>query len=116
MARLRLDGFVSIDASPNDRHPKDNRPTLMTKPLHSPGNRLVVNAEAPEGHIEAELLNVDGFVIDGYSREDCDPFSGDSLAHTFTWKGNGDIGGCLPARIRFYMERAKLYALQIPEG
>ena len=116
LATLRLDGFVSIDSPPNDRHPKNNPATLMTKPLYSPGNRLVVNAETYEGQIETELVNMDGFVIDGYSREDCDPFRGDSPAHTFTWKGNADIGQCLPARIRFYMEKAKLYALQVPKA
>ncbi len=115
LAKLRLDGFVSIDAPPNTRHPKSSPATLMTKPLYSPGNRLVINAEAPEGSIEAELLSVDGVVIDGYSREDCDSFRGDSPAHTVTWKGRGDIGEGIPVRIRFYMEKAKLYALQIPK-
>ena len=113
LAKLRLDGFVSIDAF--DRTAKNRAPTLMTKPLYSPGNRLVVNADASEGFIDAELLNVDGYVIDGFSREDCDTFQGDSPEHTFSWKGNPDIGGCMPARIRFTMKSAKLYALQIPK-
>lgn len=78
-------------------------------------NRLVVNAKTAKKHIEAELLNVDGYVIEGYSREDCDPFADGSLTLTFTWRGKPEISGCLPVRIRFYTEHAKLYALQIPE-
>ena len=124
IATLRLDGFVSIDAYPNEHkkkrvmeEPSKNfPPTLLTKPLHSPGNRLVVNVDASKGFIEAELLDVNGYVMDGFSSEDCDTFEGDSLAHTFTWKGNSDIGGRLPARVRFTLNNTKLYALQIPKG
>jgi hypothetical protein len=74
----------------------------------------VVNVESSGGSLEAELISVDGHVVKGHSRKDCDSFSGDSLAHTFTWKGNADIGNLLPVRIRFYLEKTKLYALQIP--
>jgi len=115
LAKLRLDGFVSLDAFENKHRTKNYPPTLMTKPLYSPGNRLVVNVDASRGFIEAELLNVDGHVIDGYSREDCDTFSGDSLAHTLSWKGNSDIRACIPFRIRFTMDNAKLYSLQSPK-
>ncbi len=123
LAKLRLDGFVSIDAYPNKHKQeraiqqpgKNYPPTLLTKPLASPGNRLVVNVDAAEGFVAAELLDVNGYVIDGFSVEDCDTFRGDSLAHTISWRGNPDIGGCLPARIRFAMNNVKLYALQIPK-
>jgi hypothetical protein len=116
LATLRLDGFASIESPANDRHPKNNPPTLTTKPLFSPGNRLTVNAYAAGGSIGAELISVDGHVIPGYSAQECDTFTGDSLAHTFTWNGNPDVGACLPARIRFYLERARLYALQLPRA
>jgi hypothetical protein len=116
LATLRLDGFASIESPANDRHPKNNPPTLTTKPLFSPGNRLTVNAYAGDGSIGAELISVDGHVIPGYSAQECDTFTGDSLAHTFTWNGNPDVGACLPARIRFYLERARLYALQLPRA
>ena len=116
LAKLRLDGFVSIDAFENKHRTKNYPPTLLTKPLYSPGNRLVVNADASKGFIEAELLNVDGYPVEGYSSEDCDTFRGDSLAHTFTWRGNSDIGAHLPVRVRFTMNNAKLYALRIPKA
>ena len=115
IATLRLDGFVSMDTFENKHRTKNYPPTLMTRPLYSPGNRLVVNADARDGFIDAELLDVDGYPIEGYSSEDCDTFEGDSLAHTFTWNGNADIGGHLPARIRFTLNNTKLYALRIPK-
>ena len=116
IATLRLDGFVSMDTFENKHRTKNYPPMLMTKPLFSPGNRLVVNVDARDGFIDAELLDVDGYPIEGYSSEDCDTFKGDSLAHTFTWKGNPDIGGRLPARVRFTLNNTKLYALQIPKA
>ncbi len=116
LAKLRVDGFASIDAFENTHRTKNYPPTLLTKPLYSHGNRLEVNVDASKGFIEAELLNVDGFPIEGYSNDECDTFKGDSLAHTFTWKGRSDIGGHLPVRVRFTMNNSKLYALQIPKG
>ena len=117
LAKLRIDGFVSMDAAEMEEYykPHGYQVSLLTKPLYSPGNRLVVNVDASEGYIEAELLDLDGNVIKGYSREDCDTFRGDSVNHVFTWNGNPDISGKLPARIRFYMKKARLYALQIPK-
>ncbi len=120
LAKLRLDGFVSIDAFDNDHKnkaaEKNYPPTLLTRPLYSTGNRLVVNAavQGEGGFVEAELLTLDGYVIEGFGRQDCDSFSGDSLAHTFSWQGREDIGSHLPVRVRFYMDKAKLYALQMP--
>ena len=116
LAKLRVDGFASIDAFENTHRTKNYPPTLLTKPLYSHGNRLEVNVDASKGFIEAELLSVDGYPIEGYSNEDCDTFKGDSLAHTFMWNGKSDIGAHLPVRVRFTMNNSKLYALQIPKG
>jgi hypothetical protein len=53
---------------------------LLTKPLWSPGNRLVINTVA-KGHLNAELLDLDGRTIQGFGRRHCDPFTGDHAAH-----------------------------------
>ena len=111
LATLRRDGFVSLDAPP----PQQGIPpesTLLTKPLWSTGSRLVVNADA-KGYINAELTDPGGRVLPGFGHADCDAFTGDSLRHTFTWKGREDISGCFPLRIRFRMHDAQLYALQV---
>ena len=111
LATLRRDGFVSLDAPP----PQEGIPpesTLLTKPLWSTGSRLVVNAAA-NGYINAELTDPDGRVIPGFGHTDCEPFTGDSLGHTFTWKGREDISACFPLRIRFRMRDASLYSLSV---
>jgi hypothetical protein len=121
LATMRLDGFVSMDDY--------NTPgTLTTRPLSSNGDRLVVNARAPEvafdgqgpkphGSLRAEVLDSGGRVIDGYSVDDCDPFTGDDLRHVVTWKGrprlprlDGD-----PFRLRFHLSNAALYSFQVAD-
>jgi len=87
--------------------------TLLTKPLWSTGNRLVINAETNE-YITVELTDPDGRVFPGFGQAGCDPFTGDSVRHTVTWKGRDDIGGLFPLRIRFRMRDARLYSLQTP--
>ena len=123
VATLRLDGFVSLEAPKQrlnaamgmtgrtDAFGSVPEATLLTKPLWSKGNRLIVNAEAA-GHITAELTEPDGRVITGFGHRDCDTFTGDSLRHTFSWRGRTDIGSLFPLRVRFRMIDARLYSLQ----
>ena len=127
MATLRLDGFVSLDAprvilnsatgmtgKSGGAADREAEATLLTRPLWSTGNRLMVNTETA-GHINAELTDPDGRVLNGFGHDDCDTFQGDSLRHTFSWRGREDIGGLFPLRIRFRMIDSRLYSLQIPK-
>ncbi len=117
LATLRLDGFVSLDGIKRKGEQSKGVPyqsTLFTRPLWSSGNRLVVNAETKE-YISAELTDPDGRVIPGFGQADCDTFTGDSIRHTFSWKGREDIGGLFPLRIRFRMRDARLYSLQVSD-
>jgi hypothetical protein len=100
----------------------DSPGTLTTVPLTSNGDRLVVNARAPEsafdahapsphGRLRAEVLDARAHTIEGYSADDCDPFTGDDLRHVVTWKGCTDLprdyGDVF--RLRFHMSNAALY-------
>ena len=61
-----------------------------------------------------ELLDADSKPIPGFSREECDVVTGDSLRHVVTWKGNADVSalqGC-PVQVRFYLRKGDLYAFQ----
>jgi len=105
LAKLRLDGFVSLDAG-------DTEGTVTTRPLLFEGRKLVINARAGEGSVVVEVLSREGVPVDGFSAMDCDPFVGDSVRHTVTWRGDSDLsslhGG--PMRLRFRMKKVKLYA------
>ena len=118
LAKLRLDGFVSLDAA----HPRPG--ILITRPLISEGTSLQVNALCKEnGSISAEIVDIYDNVIPGFSREECDVFTGDDVRHTFSWKGKTKIPVGSTTRveypkpeidrirkIRFYLENAQLYS------
>jgi hypothetical protein len=123
LATMRLDGFVSMDGY-------DTPGSVTTKPLASNGDRLVLNARAPQaaydaqpqaaapyGVLRAEVLDGDGRVIERYSADDCDSFTGDDLRHVVTWRGrprlprlDGDA-----FRLRFHLRNAALYSFQVAD-
>ena len=123
LARMRLDGFASMDGG-------EEGGSLTTRPLLFDGNRLLVNARAPEeafsgsndvhapyGTLDVELLDAQGRPVAGYTRKDCDTFTGDELNHTVTWCGRSAIEGMTePARLRFYLTNAALYAFQFSDA
>ena len=94
LAKMRLDGFVSMDAYQDGG-------TLTTKPLAFDGQRLEINVRAPErpfgaernppstyGRFSVEILDDAGRPIEPYSADRCDAFTGDELRHTVTWNGS----------------------------
>ena len=108
LARLRRDGFISLDAH-------DSEGTLLSEPVACGGQELVINARTVGGYVAAELLDEAGRPIDGYTQADCDAFTGDSVRHPVTWRGgaalerlNGD-----KIKIRLSLKNAELYALGI---
>jgi hypothetical protein len=111
LARLRLDGFVSIE-------PTGPKGTMTTRTLSFVGQRLEVNANARGGGtITAEVLDEAGKPLKGFAAKDSDPIQDDNLHHTVTWNGSSDIGRLQrrPIRLKFYLQHAKLYAFQFVE-
>ena len=66
LAKLRLDGFVSVDAD-------EEEGVLTTKAVTYTGNRLEINADARNGQVRVEIVNPFEGAISGFSREECDP-------------------------------------------
>ena len=120
VATMRLDGFVSLDGCGPDS-------SVTTRPLRFEGDRLEVNvrapydpatprasAERPHGLFSVEILDVNSTPLTGYSRADCDVFSGDNVHHTVTWNGNPGLGRLAgqPVRLRFHLHNAALYSFR----
>lgn len=119
LATLRRDGFASIDGY-------DPAGVLSTVPLVFSGDRLVINARAPErafgataggapfGRLAVEIADRDGRPIDGLRAGECDWFTGDSVRHVITWKGSWDLSRLAgePVRLNFHLQNAALYAFQ----
>ena len=103
-ATLRRDGFASLDGSG----------TVTTKPLTVTKDvrYLFVNANVPEGSIKAEILDLNGKILDGFSADDCVAFTGDSCCTMLTWK-NGKSLSFLQGkgfRLRFLLENGEFYS------
>ena len=68
------------------------RRNLRTRPLISTGEHLVINASCGAGgSIAVEVVDHNDDVIPGFSKEQCDVFTGDNVAHVVTWKGQNRI-------------------------
>lgn len=104
LAKLRKDGFVSLDA---DEAPGG----VLTTRLDGATGPLVVNCDARGGSLRVEVLDAQGTPIPGYSLDDCEPRTGDSLRHAVVWNDHRTLPeGTAPIRLRFHFERARLYS------
>lgn len=106
----RLDGFVSVSAGPDGGE-------MVTKPLLFTGKDLVLNYHAnPEGSVRVEILDANGKVLEGFSREDCEPLTGDSTKAAVKWKGQSDLTRAASkdgVRVKFVLKNADLYSLKM---
>ena len=109
LAKLRLDGFVAVEpAMPEEPG------SLTTKPFRMGGEKLQINASAPEGRLAVEILDAAYRPLKGFSRKHCDPFSGDRVRHTVTWQGQAGLQELKgqTVRLRFTLVKACLYSFQ----
>lgn len=109
IARLRRDGFASMDADGEDG-------VLTTRPVtFSQGTRLFVNADAKNGELRAEVLKADGGELAAFTRVRCEPVRSDSTLREIRWEGNPDLAALRgqPVRFRFWLTHASLYAFWV---
>jgi hypothetical protein len=111
--RLRLDGFVSLEAG---QHPG----TLITRPFTVQSDAIAINAATYTGEIIAELVepwwyDPTGKAIEGFSAKDFDVFKGDSVSHKLTWRGRSDLSGLRGKRVmlRMAMYHAGIYSVTV---
>lgn len=120
LAKLRLDGFASMDAY-------EGGGVLTTKTMVFRGRRLEVNVRAPAapfgqqlrpaspyGAFDVSILDDAGRPIEGYSSDRCDTFTSDERRHVVTWGSNERVDALAgrPIRLRFHLRNAALYAFQ----
>jgi len=106
LSKLRLNGFVSIDAG------SEREGILITRALRTDNRKLQINALcAIGGELRVEVTDVDDNVLPGFSREECDVFTGDSTQASVSWKGKTEITHKGALRLRFFMRKASLYSL-----
>ena len=106
LAKLRLDGFVSLKGG-------IEWGSVLTKPLAVEDKELHINVKSWRGQVKAEILDAsDGQPIPGFTSEECIPAVIDGIDETLRWKDKRDISELIgkTVRIRFSALRAELYA------
>ena len=108
LARLRLDGFASLDASFDGG-------TVETRPFILPEGELFVNAKCDFGQLEVSVLDGDGQAIAGYESL---PLKADGVRVPVAWKDGRKLADLKGERLalRFTLCNARLYAFRIGEG
>ena len=106
LAKLRLDGFVSLDAGIREG-------ILVTQLLHTDARRLELNAACGDrGFVEVEATDGDEGPFEGFARGDCVRFTGDGVRTAITWKGGAEIPHAGSVRLRFFLRDASLYSFR----
>lgn len=111
LARLRRDGFVSLDA---DRDGGE----LVTEPLLVESDSLQLNLVVHDGgHARVEVLNENNEAVPGFGLDDSVPLHGDAIDQDVAWKAGGDVkelaGKAIRLRIR--LTDADLYSFQFTD-
>ncbi len=112
-ARLRLDGYMSIDAGLSEGG-------FITPPMIFSGRELVLNADTGGGGwIKVELVRehgheIWGYRINGFALDECDPVVCNATSRTVTWQGKSDVSSLAgqPVRMHVRMRSAKIYAFE----
>jgi hypothetical protein len=107
IARLRLNGLVSLHAGPV------REGLLTTETVDPSGSQLEINCACGEGgYVAVELTDANNLTLEGYARDDSIQFTGDAVAHRWRWKNRDGLENRGPVKIRFWMRDADLYSFE----
>ncbi len=108
LAKLRRDGFVSLDAGQEIGE-------LTTVPFQLEGRALKVNAAAEKGELTVEVRDPHGQAKRGFTFADCTAFHGDAVTHEVTWRGGARIENLKGQMVQlvFRLRQGQVYAFQV---
>jgi hypothetical protein len=105
---LRLDGFVSVNATLAGGE-------FITKPFTFSGTKLDINySTSAAGQIRVELQDAEGKALPGFALDDCQPTYGAHISRIVKWKDGEDVSvhAGKPVRLRFEISDGDLFSLQ----
>jgi hypothetical protein len=105
-ASVKPDRFLSLAAAGEAK--------MLTRPFWTETPEFYANAEIGKGgFVRAEITDINGKGIAGFTLQEAQPVSGDSLLHRLQWKGGADASQLANKEIRFNItaKNAKIYAL-----
>jgi len=106
VARLRMDGFVSLKGGPEWG-------SVSTKPIKVTGERLHINCDSWRGRVQVEVSDAaSGKAIPGFTRAECQPAIVDSINEGVHWKTKNDLAELRgkTVRLSFHVWNAELYS------
>jgi hypothetical protein len=110
LARVRRDGFASIDADSEGG-------ILETRPIrfdHDDGY-LFVNAAVSNGELRVEVVDDAGAVVPGLAFQDCTPVAADATRIGIRWASRGSLSALSrqPFRLRFSIQSGSLFSFWV---
>ena len=108
LAKLRRDGFASLDAGPQPA-------TLTTRVVTFRGKYPFVNVDAHAGQLRMEVLDADQKPLPSFGMTDCVPVAVDSTRQKIAWKSGADLSSLAgkPVQFRFELKDARLYSFWV---
>ncbi|MDP7397561.1 MAG: hypothetical protein QF541_11880 [Lentisphaeria bacterium] len=107
IARLRQDGYASLYANPYTEG------FIITQSMMSEGVTLIINARcAANGHVKVQVQDEFNKPIEPCTKENADPFTGDSTAHTVSWNGDPTIPDRKWRRLVFFLKDAEIFSFR----
>ncbi len=109
LAKLRRDGFASLNAG-------ENAGKIITRPLTFGGSRLFVNADVQkDGWVKASVLTRDSKPLTSYSLDDSVALTEDTTKGSMVWKSRARLvpPGDEHIRLLFQLKNARLYSFWI---
>lgn len=113
LVKWRLDGFMSLENNNKEEG------VIETKLLRFKEKNLAINCIANDSssYILVELLDENGDVIPGFSKNECTPINTDNVNYVVRWGSVYDLTALIntPVTVKMYTKRAKVFALQFGE-
>lgn len=109
LATLRRDGFVSLQSA-------DKNGYLVTRKVSFDGDYLFVNAVLEKGgELKVEVLDDQGNVIKGFSKNESVPMKGNSTKFKMLWNKNTSLSSLknTPVQFKFYLSKGELYSFWV---
>ena len=83
-----------------------------TRAIIGRGETLEIGAATfRDGELRAELVGEDGKAVEGFDRDACDRFSGDTMRTTMTWRGKR-VAPADGLQVRFILRNVRLYGFE----
>ena len=108
LAKLRRDGFASLDADERGGY-------LVTRPVIFVGKHLFVNVENMKGELRVEILDEGNSITTPFSRENCIPVATNKTLQEIKWNNADDLSSLIGMKVKFkfYLRNGSLYSFWV---